>query len=115
MSRVWCRAPLVIPSAPGALFGEALRTAFSISGMVMSGHSIGGGYWYLSVSERLAWSGGGKKDWRSTSAFSSGSWASSPLGFANVGVHEGATSCLFLAHLTSFQRPPCESDASSTL
>jgi hypothetical protein len=47
-------APLMIPSAPGALFGAALRTAFSISGSVMSGHSIDGGYWYPFMSERSA-------------------------------------------------------------
>ena len=100
ISSVWCRIPLVIPSAPGALFGEAPRTAFSISGIVISGHSIDGGYWYPSMSARSAWAGGGKKDWRSSSAFSSGSWTSSPSGLASAGVQVGDTLCLFLAHLT---------------
>lgn len=42
-----------MPSAPGALFGEAVRTVFSISGMVMSGHLIGGGYSYPLMSEEV--------------------------------------------------------------
>ena len=72
MSSACCRMLLVMPSFPGALFGEAVRTARSTSGTVMSGHSIGTGYWYPLMSERSAWDGGGKKDWRRTSAFSSG-------------------------------------------
>ncbi|KAK3357250.1 hypothetical protein B0T25DRAFT_151612 [Lasiosphaeria hispida] len=59
--------------------------------------------------------GGGKKDWWSTSAFSSGSWARLPSGLASAGVQVGDTSCLFLAHLTSFQRLDGDADASSTL
>jgi hypothetical protein len=46
---------------PGALFRDDLRTTFSISGIVIFGHSISGGYAYLLISERSAWSGGGKK------------------------------------------------------
>lgn len=91
----------MIPSGPGALFGEALRTALSISGIVMSGHS-GRGYAYPSIFERSAWSGGGKKVCRSVSAFSSGSWASSPSGFNSASVQAGDTFCLFLAYLTRF-------------
>ncbi len=50
-------------------FGAALRTAFLISDMVMSGNLIGGGYWYPSMSERSAWTLGGKKDCRGTLAY----------------------------------------------
>ncbi len=107
--------PLVIPLTPGALFRAALCTAFSISGMVMSGHLIGREYWYPSMSERFAISGGRKKDCRRTSAFSSSCWVSSPSSFTNTSMQAGDTLCWFLAHLTKFQRPDCDVDASSTL
>lgn len=107
--------PLVIPSVPGALFGDDLRTAFSISGIVISGHSIDGGYVYPSTSERSACRGGGKKVWRSVSAFSPGSWARPPSCFTSAGVQPADMLCLFLAHLTRFQRPDGDADASSTL
>src|SRR5699024_11274584 len=57
----------------------------------------------------------GKKDRRRASAFPSGSWASSPSGPSSGGVKAGDGLCLFLAHLTRFQRPDCDVDASSTL
>ena len=62
----------MIPSVLGALFGALVRTAFSISGIMISGDSIGSGYSYPLISDRSAKTGSGKKDWRSSSAFSSG-------------------------------------------
>src|SRR5690348_14424834 len=106
--------PFGMSSVPGVLLGAALRIAFSISEGVISGHSMGWGYSNPWMSDRSAFSGGGKNDWRRVSAFSLASRANPPPGFLSVGVHVGDTVCLFLAHLTSFHRPDLELDASST-
>src|SRR4051812_42671008 len=104
-SSVWWRMLFGILSVPGILFGAAFRVALSISDGVISGHSYGFGHSNPWMSARSALSGGGKKDWRKVSAFSWAWRASPPSGFLSVGVHVGAISCLFFAHLTNFHRP----------
>jgi hypothetical protein len=58
-------------SCPGALFGDACRTAFLISSPVTGGKSIGYGYLPELISLRSAGSGIGKKASCNTLAFCS--------------------------------------------